>query len=74
MKNLPKVNEIRRKAKKFGTPLTDVFFHGSGIEFVYEVGDSTLNQYYSDADRGVREEITRLNNLLRAEEKLTTEF
>ena len=64
MKNLDKIPKIKRLAEKFGTPLEDVQFVGDGVVISYKVGSKKLSHKYSDADRGIEEEVIRLEQLL----------
>lgn len=67
MQNLNKVNALRKLAKEFGNPLVDITFTGEGAIFQYKVGNSVSNYSYSNADRGIAEEIERFEKLLAIE-------
>ena len=64
MRNLKEISKITRLAKKFGTPLIEVGFYENGVDFRYKVGDTVSNYHYNDAERGIREEVGRLERLL----------
>lgn len=67
MKYVGKIPKIKRLADRFGTPLKSVEFVGNGVRFLYVVGGTVHDHYYSDADRGIEEEIERLERLLAIE-------
>jgi hypothetical protein len=64
MKNLKDINKIKRLAEKFNTPIDNVEFVGDGIVFTYKIGFQKVTHSYSDADRGIQEEVIRLRQLL----------
>ena len=67
MQNLNKIPTIRKLAKEFGTPLSTVDFIGDGVNFVYSVNGKPHSHYYSNAERGIDEEVERLERLLTIE-------
>ena len=64
MTNLNKLPKITKLAKQFGTPLVNAEFIGDGITFHYKVGDTVSDYHYNSVDRGIEEEIIRLERLL----------
>ena len=67
MTDFGKVQDIRKLANKFGTPLVDAEFIGEGVTFYYNVKGTTHSHSYSNADRGLEEEVIRLERLLAIE-------
>jgi hypothetical protein len=67
MTNLNKLPKITKLASKFGTPLIDAEFVGDGITFRYKVGNTVSDYHYNNVDRGIEEEIGRLERLLAVE-------
>lgn len=64
LKDIPKIDRL---ARKFGNPLQDVTFIGEGVRFTYKVGNSTLEKNYGSVEKGIQEEIKRLEGLLAIE-------
>ena len=67
MKNLDNITKIKKLAKQFGTPLISVDFIGNGMIFYYQIGDTVYPHNYSNADKGLEEELTYLENLSKIE-------
>jgi hypothetical protein len=67
MTNLNKLPKITKLAKQFGTPLKNAEFIGDGIVFHYHVGSTISDYRYNNVDRGINEEIIRLERLLAVE-------
>lgn len=67
MTNLNKLPKITKLARQFGTPLIDAEFIGNGVVFHYQVGETVSDYRYNNADRGIEEEISRLERLLAVE-------
>lgn len=67
MANISKISKITRLAKRFGNPLIDAELINNGIIFRYRVGNTVSEYRYSDTDRGIEEEIERLEKLLAVE-------
>lgn len=67
MNNLPLIPRLKKLAERFGTPLKSVDFVGNGVVFHYDVNNTNLQKSYSNADRGIEEELERLERLLTIE-------
>lgn len=67
MTNISKIPQVTKLARQFGTPLIGAEFIGNGIIFRYKVGETVSDYRYNDADRGIQEEIIRLERLLAVE-------
>lgn len=64
MKHLDKIPALRKLANQKGTPLKSVDFIGSGVLFVYDVGNGAeIKRSYTDPDWGIEEELKRLRKL-----------
>lgn len=66
MQNMDKINEIRKKADELKKPLAIVDFGiiEGGVVFFYYDNDELVEQPYSNADKGIEEELERIDSLL----------